>query len=699
MSLFNVHSWIYTALTRGVELLLPILLLVAVPTGVLISVVIGRPSLGIVGFATVGPPFLAVGALIYTFKRQGDRSLKEIGYHIHDIQTQRRVNKVQWICFGGLFTLGFQVLSTPTPRPPWYFLAAAGLYLAVAFRIWFLQDRVSVLVQTAIVFLLSVYTVTIKYPFFIGSSDILPHLQFAQYVVRNGTIMPSSLTISYSSFPLFHVTIAMLSKLFGASIKSSWELVSPIVFCSSIPVVYEIGRRTVGDEKISLLAALTFVTLPTVVTYGQYFITRTAAAVAFFFVVYLLFRRSNRLRIVVPLAIFGAYVLLVHQVSAPQIVSLLLILALVTKEPSLVRKKLVIFTVLLAIAVELYWAFAATEFTTTLVVTRIEGILEPAATTTRSASGGGLNHPNFYSHVYVSTLFVLLGLWSLVTESPKKLGASIGGFLFFTMLLYVPNPLTAFWITQYLFRIDRYYLLLSPFIAVGTAFGFVTLVNRSRRSVFNYGAGVLFVVFVLTSVWAGNVAPVASDAQDLEWTGPPKYLSESELQGLEFVHERAISGSDLHGDRATERYLNEYRQPTPRAEGQQPPVDSLRTTNVTEIDGTVVLRTYRFSHGGVTVGPAEYRYRIDEQVAPEFPGRLARSKSQVYDSGGVHLYVPTNGTTNETTTNSSYRETVRFGRSTNFETSAAWSLGCMPSTSNRIDPRSRARFTSYPTSS
>ncbi|QLG27399.1 hypothetical protein HUG10_07490 [Halorarum halophilum] len=611
----------FYSIGKNLQLILPALLLI----GLAGSYIIGVPSMGMVGLVTLGPPFIGA-AIVFLSSTEQD--------HPHSANIEVNVNpRFQSIVFFFLLALALFILHTNQSRPIEYFIVASAIYISILFRILASNNKHIVLIQIALVFMLSVYSVTLKYPFYIGNSDILAHLRYANHIYTIGTIVPENLAIAYNSFPLFHILIALSSEIFDVPVKYSWALIAPLMIVSTIPIVYKLSTLIFGRADMALCSALIFATLPDVVFYGQYMITRVAAAIGFFFALYLILKHNYDVRFAMLSIVFLIYLLFVHQVTLPQSIIILLLLYFAFSNRAYTNNQIFNMILLSTVLCIGYWVFVATSFTEVIIASRIEGLLEPRAVTTPSGSEQKFNSSNFYLNTYVTTFFLLVGIRKLLVSYDRELPYGLGVFLLITTPLYIPNPISSLWITQYLFRIDRFYLLLSPFLAITIGYSLFYLLKSDK--VYRYLAVGSVCIFIITSVWAGTVAPVASDANQLTWTGPPKHLEESEIQGIEFVHKSVPNKVELNADRSSQRYINEYLQ----LDREHNSIKSIRVTgNSSENEGTI-LRAHRYENGGITVGPSEYRYRIDINNTPELLAKLEKSRSRVYDSGSVRLYL------------------------------------------------------------
>ncbi|WP_248516893.1 hypothetical protein [Salinarchaeum laminariae] len=492
-----------------------------------------------------------------------------------------------------------------------------------------------VLILTIFTHLLSVYSVTLKYSFYIGQSDLLFHLRASRYVYENGEAF-HGLIRSYQSFPLFHVAIASFAKVFGISVELAWAITSPIIFSATIFLTYCIAQYFFKDAKYGLYSATIYSLLPTVVFYNQYFVTRVAGFVAFAFIFYFSIRSRSDLRFLPISIVMALYMLLVHQVSYPQA---MVIFTLFVLSAGFVRgrinKRTTYFLTTLAILFIGYWVFVANQFTEFLILTRVQGVMSPTSTTLPEV-GSDFHHPGYYTYIYILATLSLVSVHYLLRDTTKGPLRGLGIFMLLLAPLYIPNPLHTFWITRDLFRVDRFALLLSPILAILLATGIQIGVGALKDSRFRPIPACIVILLIFTSITAGTAAPVAADVDQFSWTGPRAHLTESEESALTYADQSLPIDDQVLADRDSARYLNEYRT------GTEP--DSMRnranifTRNLTSArDSPILLRSDQFETGGITVGKG-IKFAVDHSNYPYFQRNLSMSRTKVYDSGTVQIY-------------------------------------------------------------
>ena len=146
--------------------------------------------------------------------------------------------------------------------------------------------------------------------------------------------------------------------------------------------------------------------------------------------------------------------------------------------------------------------------------------------------------------------FAITGMVFMIWRQKPKYLPVLGVFLLITLPLYLPNPFTTYSIFSDLFRLDRFLILVGPFITFAMAYGFILtyrfLNGRSTsKAVLAWIYLCIVGVFVVTSL----SGVVLSDP------GDRRYFDIQELEGFSFVFDSIPYGSDLNADYSTSRFF------------------------------------------------------------------------------------------------------------------------------------------------
>ena len=176
------------------------------------------------------------------------------------------------------------------------------------------------------------------------------------------------------------------------------------------------------------------------------------------------------------------YILLVHQVSTPQILFLLLLLLgcewFIGSEKHL-QSSFFIFEIILFLA---YWFYVAFDFGSYVGRSRLSPDLFDAPIvrdTLQSYSPLTFLFNNVDTLVFL--FFAIIGIGYLLWKQKPAYAPVFGLFALLTIVLYVPTPIQTLWQTMRLLRFDRFMLLLSPFMAFIMGWGLYTDVRISSE--------------------------------------------------------------------------------------------------------------------------------------------------------------------------------------------------------------------------
>ena len=129
--------------------------------------------------------------------------------------------------------------------------------------------------------------------------------------------------------PLYHVFIAEASELLNTSIKTSLFLVTAPIYAITIVFLYYLFNHITNNRQISLLSCVLFSVSSVVLYYGTNVITRTMSFIMFIVLLYLIYSvnfKKDKISLKSLSVIVAVFLTLVHNVSLPQLVLLLILL-------------------------------------------------------------------------------------------------------------------------------------------------------------------------------------------------------------------------------------------------------------------------------------------------------------------------------------------------------------------------------------
>lgn len=614
---------------------LPYLIIIAYIAGLLGSIAIRRYNFAISGSILAIPAIAAAIALLYIYHCDPD-SLSGSG-PLYPFEQRTLV-----LLFGVAFSLTI-ILGLLCPVKSPYFLGGiVALYTIILLQIFSRGHRPTItLIEIMLTMVCLIYETTLKCPYYFGWTDISPHVFMSTVTYFSGHVIPPDLSIGYTYFPLYHIWIAMSSHVLAIDIKTTLFLITCLVYVMITVFLYYLFMRATGKTQISLLACLLYSINSTVTFYGTYMITRAAAYIGFAILLYLLitsnggdnsYKKNMSFRVLAVL--MTLYILLVHQVSTPQILFLLLLLLgcewFVGSEKHL-RDSFFLFEIVLFLA---YWFYVAFDFSNNVIVTRIRpDVFEAPMVIENLQPYSALAFLFNNIDVLIFLFFAIVGIGYLCWKQKPAYALVFGLFALLTIVLYVPTPIQTLWQTMTLFRFDRFMLLISPFMAFVMGWGLYIASGYLQKRIPVRAAGsIVLLLFVLYCCGSTGIITVEETP-----TSRISFTSE-ELDGFDDIYSYVPYGSTIYSDYYTSRYFCQgYFS---KSEDLGIPFYRSRTIgDVTDIA----------SYQGLVIIP--YRQFMEE-------GLLFSKGSDLNPEGGTYPYLPTNETISTLSSNLARKDKI-----------------------------------------
>lgn len=596
---------------------LPKLFFASVAIGAAVGYLLGGMQLAVAGLSITGIPFLLASIhLVLRERRYGQISVAALSTRMASIRV-----------YALLYAVGVCYLSVIPERGYEFFLLLAILF-TIAFVSTLLDNPFKGISLAVTTLLISIYSVTLRTPLFIGGTDIPPHLTYTLYIVKTGTVIPEWVS-NYANFPLYHIFGATFIQLSGWSPEPAFFIAIGAVVAITPFLIYSIAARITENRLIASQTAVVYAVLPSVVYAGQYSITRTFAFVGFLLLLWVVFSNSfgSRGAMTIILGVIVLYLLFVHQVSFIQILFLLVILWGVTRiRPSSDNNLTLVKVIAVALPFLAYWIYNAEDLTSQIIVGQILGA---GSTPIRRGVDESLPlyHPFEYMNTYMLGMMLLIGIvlglrssnWRIRTASLFTLFCS--PFIMYSPV-HIINRLAVL-------RLDRLILLLSLFTALFVTIGMRDIISQVSRLDQKYTIGVLaimFGVFAFTGALGGIYQDTAADSDRIEWQYPKEHLEHTERAALD--HTTTIPrGSHIRSDGISYKYLTSLLSGGNIEKGHYPrhDVETIRQPDDTEGKYLVRLEE-RESRGELVLGDfaGDYVYNGSLQVDDH---------SRVYDSG------------------------------------------------------------------
>jgi len=527
------------------------LIILVILAGIAATVIMNRLDYAVRALIYIVPGLLAA-IFLWNLYRNGEKYPQTLLL----MQIHRKFFQILFVV---LFALSLPALYFSLTRPWYYFVLVTLLFCCI-----FLQIFSDTLKPSVILFEIScvmgnlIFGLQLKYPLYFGLTDIIPHLYLSTVTFLSGHIIPLDLDYSYAWFPLYHIFIAEGTNLLGVDVKTAFILLTSLSFIVMIWVLYLLFFQITKNVQTSLLMSLFFSTTPVVITYSTYVVTRVMAVFGFIFFLYLAHKQihSSKWRSFSVLTIlFSLYLILVHQVSIIQIIFLLILfvgLEVLVNDYYAIKTKIITFIILTSTT---YWLFTS-FFLTSVILQTVDSATIPKLSETMSQINPG-NEFIFLENNLSSAIiifFVLAGTGYLCWAYKSKYPAILGLFALITSPLYFPSPLTASAMAMITFRIDRFSLLISPFIAAALAIGLLILLSTLNRNSYARVGAIIFGVVIFSYLcFSALTVENASDSLDIAPHEGRTFFTEPEMSAFGFIPQFAIPNSTITSDKFASR--------------------------------------------------------------------------------------------------------------------------------------------------
>jgi hypothetical protein len=247
------------------------------------------------------------------------------------------------------------------------------------------------------------------------------------------------------------------------------------------------------------------------------------------------------------------YILLVHQVSTPQILFLLFILLgcewFVGSEKHL-RSSFFILEVVMFLA---YWFYVAFDFSNGVIVSRIRPDVFAAPVVMENLQPYSPFAFLFNNvDMLIFLFFAIVGISYLFWKQKPPYASAFGLFALLTVALYVPTPIQTLWQTMSIFAFDRFMLFISPFMAFVMGWGlYVVSGSLQKRSRGRAAGSIVLLLFVVYCCGATGIIMVEETPESRV------SFAYEELDGFDYIYSHVPYGSTVYSDYYTSRYFRQ----------------------------------------------------------------------------------------------------------------------------------------------
>ncbi|MFC7071773.1 hypothetical protein ACFQJ7_10020 [Halovenus rubra] len=555
--------------------------------GLLGPVAFGSPNLAIKG-SYISVPLILAAVLYLSISR----SEKKSGIKTRlPLRSSVSVYLIFWACA--------VLVAVVFVRSLIYYSLIAACSTLIIWQIFCHEETIAlklgVLFEASILFLNIIYTVTLKYYFYVGGTDPLAHAYLVESLL-NTTEITNAFDI-YESFPLYHIMVSSLSLAGGSYLPPrKWNvLFVGLVGVLGIFFIFLTVRWILTDWRYAAVATALLAINSIYIYYMIRAIPRSVMTVFTAFIIFSTLHSSRRLQLLIafPIIVLVMY----HTATVPYILSILCLLLLLQlvfshRDQATNTGRVIFFLGIGAIS---YWAFYAEElllaFFSVLISTSVE------------APGGGVsfnsdtivaNLWNNLQYVGVISLAILGGIWSLREDELNWEGLTV--ILAGTILvaLTFPGPLQFIEQLESL-ELRRWSEYTIPLVSIAASFGTIELYDRLDSSQMRV---VFFTFLLVTAGLSVSNTLVAPENPIVEEPRHTPYLEKSEVDATVFAAQNSKNG--VMADYVSFRYLQWSNY------ADKPHIMEVSSTNEIQTGpqtGLVIIRQQELRKSGLKVYP------------------------------------------------------------------------------------------------
>jgi hypothetical protein len=518
--------------------------------GIFVPIYIGKSSLLILASYLIIPTILAV-AFFMVKKNIAVREL--VGnYNI------KRYNFI-FIIF---YILSIGLLFMFDLRNILYYVSVSILGLIVFLEILNLEISVKyrniILAQISLLVLNLIYSVTLKYDFFIGRMDLSFHIGVINSLLKNDFI--TGIFGIYEPFPCWFIINDFFIKLTNIVIpvQKVVFLLSGIVFCIIMVCIFILCKFITNNLKLSLLVTLLIGIFPDFIFIGMYSIPRSIAIL--FEILLLIFLLKSYSGKSVAMSIFFTFIILIfHTVTILFIMVIIVSIIVVTKfygvklENNLNYK----YMVTSGIMILLYWVFNAS-----ILYDRVVGALASLANSSffnlsgdvNRFSVGSSNYNEVFNYIQYAILFFFIVIGNLYILKDNKLNKFTKSLVILGLLFVVisfPGFISVISGLSGNLNLTRFSEQTFLFTNLAGAVGLLYLYKRPSRVI---KIVLIFSVFALIFFSSSNDF-VASDNPLVKREFYTYYFTNIEINSFRFIGSHNLGS--ISTDYVAYRFINE----------------------------------------------------------------------------------------------------------------------------------------------
>jgi hypothetical protein len=597
-----------------------------------------EPNLSLLGSYLAFPMFLAPILYIKYHKKYISSSSKiDIDYG----QARGYLFLILIILYLLFFAISIILLRIYDIRPLLYYVIITFMYTVIMFEILSFEisykRKMVILIQIMMLSLNIVWSVTLKYYYFIERTDVLAHTWYITNLLNQGYV--TYIFDLYQKFPLWHILVGSFYIIANTSIYvyKIMFFINGLNFAVLILVIYLISLKIFKDIKLGLISALITATNPEIVFYGMVSIPRSIEG--FFEVILILLLLENDSRKKFLIIILTFVMVMYHTISIPFIMVILLLIYILQKlyniedENRFVNMNYILLAAVANLAYLIYYA-------DNIFGIIIRNIVSPAVTgdITKSIVYTPLNEFFNYLQFLPLLFFVIIGaLWILESKRFSGLEKIFGMTGLLLVAVAFPGPVLLLNKLAANFDFERFILYSLLIIVIIGAAGFMWMYNKRKKSLRIFA----IILFILMGFLSISNDFNASDNPLVKRVYYTFYLNEEEV--VAFNNIANVTNGYVLSDYVTMRYLyfSEYRNESHYLEVYPTSMMFLRHNN----SDVILIRNQELNKRPLRFFVSvDGKFKLDPNVkgAVDYYYRDSplwnslEKYNKVYDSGGVN---------------------------------------------------------------
>ncbi len=602
---------------------------------IIIPLVFFEPNLSLLGSYISVPIFSAIIAYIIYQKRKillNDTTISP-DYLSH------RIFLLLLILYCMCLAISIFLLVIFDIRPIVYFglitiMSSIILFEILSFEISY-GKTIVILIQIMILFLNIIWSMTLKYYFFISRTDPLAHVWYIENLISQSYV--TDVFGQYQNFPLWHIMVVGTYKLMGidVSIQKLMFFINGIIYTVLIIAIYLLSLKIFNNKKLALLSVLFAAINSGIIMDGMRSLPRSV--VVFFMVILILLLEPNNFRKLFLASILTFIIIMYHTASMPFIISILSTIYLINTIYNVKYEKIFLswkYLLLAFIATLTYWIFHAKDTFGTIV----RNIFNPAPTGIITLSTIYSPLDELFNYLQYSPLlfFVIFGVLLSLRSNMSGFGKAFNISMLILSAIAIPGPGLIFNKLSSNFSLERFGEYLYVFIVMVAAIGFLGIYQIVGKKL----KIIIMILFIIMSFLSISNDFNASDNPLVKRVFYTSYLDEKEI--VAFNHIANFTNGFVLSDYVTKRYLlfSQYGSKSHLLEVN--PINNmfLRNNNSDVIlirNQELYKRPLRFfisKNGKFELNPSEKGY-LDYYYQDSHLWNSLEKYNKMYDSGGI----------------------------------------------------------------